>query len=124
VRRQIIKAADRIDNLLDPLSLDEGLVTPLEGTRAKKLQKKKGKYISETRDATKILRILLPDGSYLSRSVQTAANISEQTLRQKGLTRYNWKEYFGNEDKIIPYVVTAKHDYRQTQRETDIAPTF
>jgi HD domain-containing protein len=102
-RRQIIKAADRIDNLLDPITLPGGLVHPIS-KKAEKLSKKRTTYVHETRDRYRILRLLLPDNSFLGRAVQTATNVSEQTLQNEDLTPENWHEYL-NYDTIVDNLI-------------------
>jgi len=113
VRRQIIKAADRIDNLLDPLTISEGLSAaelmranflddmdkianqdippqglnnPPEGSLAEKLRQKRINYIEETNKPQGIIKRLLPEGSFLRRAIQKTIDISQQTIYEPSFT--------------------------------------
>ena len=94
IRRQIIKAADRIDNLLDPptLPIKGGII---DGTdpRAALIRRKRPAYIDKTRDPGGIMLRLLPENTFLGSMVQLTADISQQTVTNKNFTPETWRQH-------------------------------
>jgi 5'-deoxynucleotidase YfbR-like HD superfamily hydrolase len=74
--RKIIKAADRIDNLLDPMKIQED--TP--PTYADKLKESRIEYIKRTKDPKKLIQLLMSDEPFLMELVNMASNLSQMSL--------------------------------------------
>ena len=91
LRRRIIKAADRIDNLLDPLVLPDGFESRSDNLSVK-FRRSRISYIDRTKDPKHLMRRLLPAGSFLDLTVQTAGELSRQTLRHTDFNPSQWKK--------------------------------
>jgi hypothetical protein len=104
-RRQIIKTADRIDNLLDPptLSVEGGIVYGTD-YHAVLLREKRPRYINKTRDPQGIIQLLVPESTFPGFLVQRAADISLATIRDANFTPKKWREHV----PTAPYARFAK----------------